>query len=249
MILATLYKITNKINGMFYWGIVYGKNKTINHRFDDHMRGKGGRFLYKHGVLQFGAENFQIEAIKTDSLDSIREIEVTLNKTNLWPIGYNGNTSHAIVLTQSQQEQISKTKQKKFKDHPETKPIPPNWKGRTRSNTMRKRLSDSKMGHLVDIATREKIGKTWSARAIADPNTCNRKTCLLIDPVGHGHYSIMGKKKLLKKLGLPEMKQQVYNTGIAFSSCNTTKSRGWYFYDDILLIEKLLIKISVRTYE
>jgi hypothetical protein len=59
----------------------------------------------------------------------------------------------------------------------------------------------------------------------------------------------MGKKKLLKKLSLPEMKQQVYNTGIAFSSCNATKTRGWYFYDDKLLIEKLLTKFSITTYE
>ena len=42
MKIATLYKITNTINGLFYWGIVYGKNKTVLDRFEEHMSGKGG---------------------------------------------------------------------------------------------------------------------------------------------------------------------------------------------------------------
>jgi hypothetical protein len=39
MTITTLYKITNIINNMCYYGIVYAKGKTIYDRFNDHMTG------------------------------------------------------------------------------------------------------------------------------------------------------------------------------------------------------------------
>jgi hypothetical protein len=84
------------------------------------MTGKGGTILYREGVLVFGRENFIIETILIGELEEIRLIESRYNKTNLWPIGYNGNTSHAIVLTEEQQVKISTTKKEKFKNVPES---------------------------------------------------------------------------------------------------------------------------------
>jgi len=253
MRLATLYKITNTINGMYYWGIVYGKNKTIHDRFEEHMTGKGGTLLFREGVTIYGRENFMVEEIMTGPLNDIRDIEITYNKSNLWPSGYNGNTSHAIVLTDEQQDRISATKKEKFKNNPETKPVPPNWKGKKRSDKMRSNLSASKMGHEVDTNTREKISKTWTARALTDPNTCNRKLCLAISPSGEAHYSIMGKVKLLSKFGIYYPKVHLLNTGIPINDMGKYKPRkmhGWIIYDDPILIEKILPTLeNLKTYE
>lgn len=253
MTMATLYKITNTINGLFYWGIVYGKNKTVLDRFEEHMTGKGGTLLYKEGVLLFGRENFIVEEITTGLLEELRILESEYNRLNLWPAGYNGNTAHAIVLTDEQQARISATKKEKFKNTPETKPIPPNWKGKKRSATMKARLSASKMGHAVDHTTKEKISKTWTVRALSDPNTCNRKPCLAIDPAGEAHYSIMGKCNLLKRFGIYYPKASLLNTGnpiVAIGKNKPNKINGWIIYDDPSLIKLILPTLEkVNTYE
>jgi len=252
MKIATLYKVTNIVNGMFYWGIVYGKNKTVLDRFEEHMAGKGGTLLYKEGVLIFGRENFMVEEIMTGPLNELRLIESERNSKNLWPIGYNGSTSHAIVLTSEQRERISATKKEKFRNNPETKPIPPNWKGKKRSDTMKDRLTASKTGHVVDDATKEKISKTWTARASSDPGTCNRKPCLAIDPTGEAHYSIMGKCNLLNRFGIYYPKASLLNTGkpiVAIGKKKPKKINGWIIYDDPLIIETVLPTLKkVITY-
>lgn len=250
MKIAILYKITNTINGMYYWGIVYGKNKTVEDRFEEHMIGKGGTILYKEGVLIFGRKNFIIETILTGPLDELRLIESEYNKNNLWPNGYNGNTSHAIVLTEEQQLRISATKIKKFKNFPESKPIPPNWKGKKRSDSMREKLRTSKIGHTVSDETKEKISRTWSARASKDPNTCNRKACLAIDPEGQAHYSAMGKCDLLYRFGIYYPKANLLNTGKPISAIGKTKPKkihGWTIYDDPTLIETILPTLEKIT--
>lgn len=253
MKIATLYKITNTINGLFYWGIVYGKNKTVLDRFEEHMTGKGGTLLYKEGVLLFGRENFIVEEIVTGPVEELRILESEYNKLNLWPVGYNGNTAHAIVLTDEQQARISATKKEKFKNNPESKPIPPNWKGKKRSDTMKARLKASKMGHVVDDSTKEKISKSWTARAISDPGTCNRKPCLAIDPAGEAHYSVMGKCSLLYRFGIYYPKANLLNTGKPISAIGKMKPKkihGWIIYDDPILIKTILPTLEkVTTYE
>jgi hypothetical protein len=213
------------------------------------MTGKGGTILYREGVLVFGRENFIIETILIGELEEIRLIESRYNKTNLWPIGYNGNTSHAIVLTEEQQVKISTTKKEKFKNVPESKPIPPNWSGKKRSSAMRKKLSISKMGHIVSSETKEKISKTWSERASQDPNTCNRKACLAIDPSGQAHYSVMGKCNLLYRFRIYYPKANLLNTGKPFDALGKTL-HGWTIYDDPVLIETILPTLEkISIYE
>lgn len=153
---AILYKIVNTVNGMVYYGIVYKKDKTVSDRFEEHMTGRGGSLLYQHGVLEYGRDSFVVEELERGNIDYIRNKEVELNKNNLYPIGYNGNTSHAILTTEDQREQALAKRELLYKDYPERRPTPPNWKGKTRSPQMRSRLSESKKGHAVSEETRKK---------------------------------------------------------------------------------------------
>lgn len=91
------YRVTNKENGMCYYGIIYKQGKTIEKRFQEHISGKGGVILYSEGVRKYGPEAFVIEKIMEGDLNDIREWEKNINTTNLWPKGYNGNAGPVIV--------------------------------------------------------------------------------------------------------------------------------------------------------
>lgn len=91
------YKITNTVNNMCYYGIIYKEGKTVDDRLKEHMSGKGGVILYSEGVEKYGSEAFIVEEIIEGELDNIREWEKNINTTNLWPTGYNGNAGPAIV--------------------------------------------------------------------------------------------------------------------------------------------------------
>ena len=93
------YKITNTINGMCYFGIVYGKNPNIHQRFKKHMMGKGGVYLYNFGVCRYGAGVFIIEEIIRGELKDVRDWEHGECIKHLWPNGYNGNAGKAILKT------------------------------------------------------------------------------------------------------------------------------------------------------
>jgi hypothetical protein len=262
---GTLYKITNIINNMCYYGIVFGKNKTINDRFREHMTGKGGIFLYTEGVLKFGEKNFIIEEIETNDLNSIRDLESKLNKNNLWPIGYNGNYSHAIVVTDEQHKKITKSKKEKWNLNPELKPIPPNWKGKQRSDTMKSRLSASKLGHKVSAETREKLrianlGKKCSKETNSkrknslekNPKSYNRNHWLAIDRHGIGHYNFGNRYKLFKQIGCAASKNfyNSLNTGIPVTCNRNSPNNGWTFYNDSLKINELIKNgLQIINYE
>jgi len=104
---AVGYRVTNKVNGLTYNGIIY-KDLNIARRFEEHMRGKGGSILFKQGVLIYGRENFVIEEICRGDLANIRDWEYNQNIHNLWPLGYNGNAGRVILITEE-----TKQKQKK----------------------------------------------------------------------------------------------------------------------------------------
>jgi hypothetical protein len=95
---AVGYRITNKINGMTYNGIIY-KDCNIARRFEEHMSGKGGVLLFEKGVCVYGRDCFIIEEICRGSLSDVREWEYQQNINNLWPHGYNGNAGKVIVRT------------------------------------------------------------------------------------------------------------------------------------------------------
>lgn len=252
---SKLYKITNTSNGMVYYGIIYKKNKTIYERFEEHMTGKGGKFLYDEGVLKYGRVSFSIELLETGPLDYIRDREVELNKTNLWPVGYNGNTSHAIIVSQEGHKEITRKKKEAWDIDPTKKPVPPNWKGKTRSDKMRSKLSKSKTGHIVTDETRSKIsksleGKIHSAETIdkrnksieKNPNAYNRKNWLLVSPSGEMHYTKGKIHQKSKELGLSYSKtfKINLNTGVAITTINPSPLRGWTVYNDNDKIDILL---------
>lgn len=105
---AVGYKITNKVNGLTYYGIIY-KDLNIARRFEEHMRGKGGSILYKQGVLIYGRESFIIEEICRGNLTSVREWEYNQNINNLWPSGYNGNAGKLIIITEEAKQRRNKS--------------------------------------------------------------------------------------------------------------------------------------------
>jgi hypothetical protein len=262
---ASLYKITNTKNNLCYYGIVYGKNKTVEDRFTEHMNGKGGSLLYKHGVKVFGRDSFVVETILTGELDYIRSEEVALNEKNLWPNGYNGNTSHAIVLTEEQQAQIKQTKKQKWADNPETKPVPPNWKGKKRSDQMKERLSISKTGHDVSDITRQKlrdanVGKTQTEKTkekrkqslSANPNAYGREYWLAISPDGIGHLTHGGRNHMFSTIGISIGKSLFSNINTGNPTkciAHNAKNNGWIFYNDYSKIKQVIDTLTeVKRY-
>tara|TARA_R110000772_G_C13217422_1_gene431500 strand:+ start:146 stop:877 length:732 start_codon:yes stop_codon:yes gene_type:complete len=91
------YRVTNTVNNMCYYGIIYKEGKTVEDRLQEHMSGKGGVILFSEGVEKYGLEAFIVEEIIEGELDDIREWEKNINTTNLWPKGYNGNAGPVIV--------------------------------------------------------------------------------------------------------------------------------------------------------
>lgn len=262
---ASLYKITNTKNNLCYYGIVYGKNKTVEDRFAEHMNGKGGSLLYKYGVEVFGIESFIVETVSTGELENIRNQEVSLNKHNLWPIGYNGNTSHAIVLTDEQHLHITQTKKQKWADNPKTKPVPPNWKGKKRSNQMKERLAISKTGHNVSDDTRQKLrdanlGKTQSDQTKEKrkqsleqhPNAYGREHWLAISPEGIGHLTHSGRNSMFSTVGISVGKSLFSNINTSIPTkcvAHNAKNNGWIFYNDYnKIVEVIKTLAEVKRY-
>jgi len=77
--------------------MTWAKGKTYLDRFEKHLKGKGGKFLYK-AILQYGSENFIVELIDEGDFDYIykREIKESANTLYKDGTGYNGNTGRAI---------------------------------------------------------------------------------------------------------------------------------------------------------
>jgi hypothetical protein len=263
---ATLYKITNTVNNKCYYGIVFGKKQTPEKRFEEHMSGKGGKLLYEYGVKEFGRENFKLEIIEKGELNYIRDLEVQNNKNNLYPAGYNGNTSHAITLTPKQIQQMSETKKQMFSTYPEKKPIPPTWKGKKRSVTMRKKLSASKMGHTVSNETRKKISSTLKGRKQSEETKLKRATTTSKNPNGYGrrhwlainpnniYYYTHGKvNELFKKIKVARGVEfyKNLNTGIPSKTKRPKIStvEGWLFYNDEQKIKQLLEEAKFKNYQ
>jgi hypothetical protein len=115
MRIAKGYKVTNVVNNMVYYGIIY-KDLDITRRFKQHMCGKGGVFLYREGVLKYGEENFKVEEVICGELNEVREWEYNQCLANLWPIGYNGNAGKAIIQTNETSEK-RKIAYKKYIDN------------------------------------------------------------------------------------------------------------------------------------
>lgn len=263
---ATLYKIINIINNKSYFGIVFGKKQTPEKRFEQHMSGKGGKLLYKYGVKKYGRENFKLEILEKGEINYIRNLEVQNNQNNLYPIGYNGNVSHAMILTPQQRQQALKTRSEMLKLYPERKPIPPIWKGKKRSEAMRKKLSASKTGHTVSEEARKKISNTLKGRKQSQETVAKRKLTLLQHPTAFGkqhwlaissenvyHYTHGKAIEMCKKIGVSRGKTYYknMNTGTPLVSKRpmVSKCEGWTFYNDEQKIKQLLEQAKFNNYQ
>jgi len=255
MTTATLYKITNIVNKMCYYGIVYKKGKTIEERFEEHMEGKGGVHLYNEGVLKFGKENFIICALETGELDYIRDKETQLNANNLHPKGYNGCSSHAIIISKEKHSIITEKKRLGWETGAYPKPIPPNWKGKKRSESMRTKLSESKKGIFRTKETKEKISKSKTGQTPSEETRekmrishalsggpSNKRHWLLISPNKELHYTFGNIQSFVKTLGLSYSKLFVenLNTGIPIKSKRRCPLSGWMVYDEYETIMKII---------
>jgi hypothetical protein len=102
---AILYVVTNKVNGLKYYGVVHKKDKTIQQRLTDHIEGRGGKFLFQ-AIQEYGVDNFIIEEVERGDLEYIllRETEETANTLYMHGKGYNGNCGKCIILNEEMWE-------------------------------------------------------------------------------------------------------------------------------------------------
>jgi hypothetical protein len=164
--MAQGYVIINTVNNMKYYGIVYRKNKTYLDRFHEHICGKGGKILFKEGILKFGKEKFTCELLIEGDLSVVKKWEDDITKNNLWPIGYNGNAGHVIINTPETRQKALKTRYLKYGDFCSRKLKGKTWDeihGIERSKDLKERKKKFQTGKTM----RDRIGDpTW-----VDPKT------------------------------------------------------------------------------
>lgn len=93
-----IYKITNKINNMSYYGQTI---QSLNKRLQDHFRKESHCSYLKNAISFYGKENFEIILVDTAISDSKNKLFVILNdleekyikeNNTLYPNGYNLTT-------------------------------------------------------------------------------------------------------------------------------------------------------------
>jgi hypothetical protein len=94
-------------SGREYFGSTWAKDKTYIDRFHEHMQHKGGKYISQ--LINEGSmvSDFVTELIMIGELSYICDLEHQLAKTNLWPIGLNGNAGKNIVRTSTGQAIVS----------------------------------------------------------------------------------------------------------------------------------------------
>jgi group I intron endonuclease len=172
-----VYKITNKINKMFYIG---SSNDPV-FRFKQHMHGISSRNPYfSEDIKRYGPENFEFEILfESNDLSEVRSMERKLQRElwcdriyNLRINGLGGDTSqyrdyqnpdYLFKLSRSQKgkkvsvetrETLRKMMKKAWKEHPETWK---NFKGPEWTPEFRKKHGDRIRGEKNPM-----FGKHWS---------------------------------------------------------------------------------------
>jgi len=174
---AQLYCITCRTNGWKYWGIVYQKNKTYLNRFDEHMSGKGGKYLYQ-GVKKYGCDSFFVELIEEGEFNYIHGREILESKNTLFKQnkGWNGNSGYAIFNTQESIDKrkatISKLSEYEYKNWRQS--IPNNWRGKTKYNSIKLRKQSVSLKKRWESPTPQMIlGKMQEAKTKKGRNKFN----------------------------------------------------------------------------
>lgn len=253
------YKIQHTRTGKIYVGSQYGSKSDKKNFFTTYFTSS---LTIQNIIKTEGVEAFKI--VKIQERNDARNYEEyylnkcysLLGKNKFIEKFYNRNLSPGILLTEDIITKITKTKQNLWNSGVIAKPTPPNWKGKKRSETMRKRLSESKKGHPVSEETRRKLraanlGKTYNeetkrkkAQSIEKhPNAYNRNHWLFISPDGVHYYTVGKRNERLHNLGLSE--------GPGFQKyCNTGrfpkkgKNVGWLFYSGKNIVNEILKNVD-----
>ena len=253
------YKIKHKLTGKYYVGSQYGKTANKENFFASYFTSSQ---TIKNIILNEGIEIFKI-CVMIERKDAreyenyyLRRCYRLLGKDKFLKIFYNRNLAPGILLDDDIITKQTLTRKLKWNSGLITKPVPPNWKGKQRSNAMRKKLSNSKKGHEVTNDTRKKLreanlGKVQShatkekrAKSLKlNPNAYNKKHWLFVSPNKKYYYTIGKRNQRLHELGLSE--------GPGFLNyVNTNKSPthgkniGWLFFEGKEKIEDLLKNIK-----
>lgn len=240
------YKIRHKRTGKYYVGSQYGKFAKKTNFLTEYFTSSS---KIQEIITNEGIDAFDI--IRIVERDDARDYESyylskcirLLGKEKFLDLFYNRTTSPGIILDEEIISKQTATKKSLWEQGKITKPTPPNWKGKKRSSQMKKRLSESKMGHEVTEETRKKLreanlGKTQSestkkkrAQSLAkNENAYGKKHWLFISPDGAYHYTVGKRNERLHKLGLSEGPGFInyVNTG---NSPQNGKNVGWIFYE------------------
>ena len=116
-----IYKITNIKNSKSYIGIVIAKDKDYIKRFNEHMTGKGGVWLWK----DIDTKNYIVDDFVTELLEEGNEPDEYYRDCEiyyigyfdtLYPRGYNGNCGNYIVMTPEIIAKAQETRRKNKED-------------------------------------------------------------------------------------------------------------------------------------
>jgi hypothetical protein len=249
------YKIKNKITNKYYVGSQYGKNANKDNFFKTYFTSSQS---IHEAIKTEGIETFEI--ISLVERNDAREYEAyylqkcysLLGKDKFLNLFYNRSLSPGILLDDKIIAKQTATKKSKWTNGSISKPVPPNWKGKKRSDQMKRRLSESKMGHEVTAETKQKLRKanlgkkqsadTKSKRAQSLANNKNaygKKHWLFISPDGLYYYTVGKRNKRLHDLNLSEGPGFInyVNTG---NTPSQGKNVGWIFFEGQDQIEQTL---------
>lgn len=261
------YKIKHIHTGKYYIGSQYGKKSNKNNFFVSYFTSSKTvkKIISKEGVAAFQII-YLIEREDAREYESrlLKRLYEKFGKDKFLQIMFNRNISPGILLDQDSINRQKETKRKLLEQGKIKKPIPPNWKGKTRSDKMRKKLSLSKMGHEVSTETRSKLreanlGKTQSTETkekraetlSRNPNAYGKKHWLFVSPSLKYYYTKGNRNIRLEELGL-KLGAGFANYVNSGKSPSQGKNVGWKFYEgesNILMLLSKIDKKDITYYE
>lgn len=253
------YKLQHIPTGRYYVGSQYGKDSDPSNLMDTYLTSSS----YVHDLIEeYGKTSFRVVTIieRPDAREYERRyltrVYKFLGKERFMSIMINRTLSPGILLDDLAIQKMKETLAFRRLNGTIKTPVPPSWKGKKRSATMRERLSASKMGHTVSNQTREKIRDSLIGKSQTDEtkkrraetlskskNAYGKKHWLFISPDKKYHYTVGKRNDRLSELGLsagPGFINYV-NTG---NSPSNGKNIGWLFFEGEGNILKLLSTIN-----
>lgn len=261
------YKLKHIPTGRYYVGCQYGKNSHPTNLMDTYLTSS----RYVRNLIEVdGITAFQVVYIiaRPDAREYERKyltrVYEYLGKERFMSIMINRTLSPGILLDDIAIQKMKETRAVRMLNGSIKPNVPPSWKGKKRSTTMRERLSASKMGHTVSSQTREKIRDSLIGKSQSDEtkkrraeslskskNAYGKKHWLFISPDKKYYYTIGKRNDRLYDLGLsagPGFINYV-NTG---NSPSNGKNIGWLFFegeDNILKLLSTINEMNIIKYE